>query len=56
MKTPEEKKAAQAVAHRKWRQSERGKAWVAAYKQGSKYKADQIRLQEQRKKPDEPTS
>lgn len=27
VRTPEEKKAAQAIAHRKWRQSERGKEY-----------------------------
>lgn len=26
-KTPEEKKAAQAAAHKRWRQSEKGKAY-----------------------------
>jgi hypothetical protein len=38
MKTPEEKKAAQAAAHKKWRLSEKGKAY-------------HLKKQEQRKKP-----
>jgi hypothetical protein len=32
MRTPEEKKAAQAAAHKKWRQSEKGKAYAQANK------------------------
>ena len=28
MRNPEEKRAAQAKAHRKWRQSEKGKAYL----------------------------
>jgi hypothetical protein len=33
MKTPEEKKAAQAAAHKKWRQSEKGKAYLQRLKE-----------------------
>ena len=32
MRTPEEKKAAQASAHKKWRQSEKGKAYLLKLK------------------------
>lgn len=31
MRTPEEKKAAQARAHKKWRESEKGKTWRKNY-------------------------
>ena len=33
MRTPEEKKAAQAAAHKKWRQSEKGKAYYQKLKE-----------------------
>lgn len=52
MKTPEEKKAAQAAAHKRWRESEKGKAWKAAYKLTAKARQTQERLQEERKKPE----
>jgi hypothetical protein len=35
MKTPEEKKKAQAEAHRRWRQSEKGKAYIQRLKEKS---------------------
>lgn len=34
MKTPEEKKAAQAAAHKRWRESEKGKAYYMRKKNG----------------------
>lgn len=33
MKTPEEKKAAQAAAHKKWRMSDKGKAYSQRLKE-----------------------
>jgi hypothetical protein len=32
-RTPEEKRSAQAAAHRKWRQSEKGKAYLQRLKE-----------------------
>lgn len=43
MKTPEEKKAAQAAAHRKWRESEKGKEYYL------RRKIEKAVLQEQQK-------
>lgn len=40
MKTPEEKKKAQAEAHRRWRQSEKGKLYMAAYRLKMKAKVN----------------
>jgi hypothetical protein len=48
-KTPEEKKIAQAAAHKRWRESEKGKAYVLRKKQ----KASGITVNEQ---PDKPLS
>jgi hypothetical protein len=36
MRTPEEKKAAQAAAHKKWRLSEKGKAYAEKVQKGRK--------------------
>lgn len=50
-KKPLSKKEKQAIAHKKWRQSEKGKAWIAKHRQSDKYKADQQRRYQERKKP-----